>query len=181
MATRATNQQPPSLTYRTIQSLRAGEDKVNFMGVVTSFTAPMKTKGSDYYCRVRLTDQTSPVMTCVLFSTNPDRLPQDTQCAVGDVMCLQGIKINSFQERTQGVLFSKTQGMWIVFARPGRQSGQGQRGEGGGERRAFRVAVAPGKVFHASAEEERMVVELIEWAEGSSEAQPKEIVSDQTG
>ncbi len=163
-------QQRPTVTYRTLQSLRAGEDGVNIMGVVTAFTAPTKTKGPDYHCRVRLADKTSPTMTCNLFNPNSDKLPQGDQCGVGYVICLRGIKISSFQQRTQGLLVSKSPGMWVTFARPRQQSGGGAGKERGhGVQGRFAMAFTPGRAFHPSSEEERMVADLFEWAEDNED------------
>lgn len=166
--------QPRSPTYRAIQSLRPEEKGVDVMGVVTAFSPPVKTKGSDYYCRVRLADKTSPSITCLLFSPNPDRLPQESQCAVGDVVCLQGMNIVAFQERVQGILRLKSQGMWVAFSRPRQLPSQSREGGKGREQRRLKVAVPLGRIFHPQAEEERMVAELLDWVESSNELWQRE-------
>ena len=158
-------------TYKIVQSLKSGERSVNVMGVVTNFSSVVRTKGSDYYSRVRLADQSSPYfhLTVLLFNNNPDYLPHDSECSVGDVMCLQGIDIGSYNERPQGHLSSRSNGLWIVFRRPKQQSST-ERASGG---RLDWVTVR-GRSCSVSAEEKEMASQLMKWWEEASRVKATE-------
>ncbi|GMI99505.1 Protection of Telomeres 1a [Hibiscus trionum] len=63
--------------------------KVNLVGVILDFTLPQKTKGTDYFCRLKIIDESNPEIPLHVFEKEMEHLP--LVAAVGDIIRLSRV------------------------------------------------------------------------------------------
>ncbi|KAH0616552.1 hypothetical protein JD844_027746, partial [Phrynosoma platyrhinos] len=90
----------PKYTYTPLNNLKS-ETVVNLYGAVKFFKPPHGCKGTDYCSVVTIVDQSNTNLTCTLFNTNKDALPQIYRN--GDIVRFHRIKVREYNGQMQGI------------------------------------------------------------------------------
>ncbi|XP_077452840.1 protection of telomeres protein 1 [Stigmatopora argus] len=134
----------PKYTYVKLRDLKAGQ-VFNVYGVVLFFKQPFKSRGTDFFSSLKITDQSEQKIRCTLFCSRMESHPQIFQS--GDIVRLHRVKAQSFNDsltliNTFGFSALTFDGTMDADTEPRSSS----------------------KTFHFTEEDRRTVTELRSWA-----------------
>lgn len=141
---------PPSrvYSYTKISDLVRSQDKVNVLGVVTTFEAARKSRGPNYFCSLEIVDQSEIPVKCVFYNTQVLLLPSN--CSAGDIICIRRITVTGPLGHLK--LLSSRISSWLLFRRESSKI----------------VPITSANSFTFTKEEKRCVQQLRSWVSSTS-------------
>ncbi|KAK6249800.1 hypothetical protein SCA6_003805 [Theobroma cacao] len=121
--------------------------KVNLIGAILDFSVPQKTKGTDYFCKLKIIDESHPKcgIPVHLFAQHMDALPQ--VASIGDIIHLSRVMMKTHEGDVYAI-FNKRFSSFALY--------EGKNGEGF---HPYQVSLR----FHAREQDEKLIADLRKW------------------
>ncbi|KAI5660283.1 hypothetical protein M9H77_29076 [Catharanthus roseus] len=131
-----------------IDAIASINQKVNLIGIVTDTSIPKQSKGTDYYCTLKIVDESKPNsgILVTFFAETTDRLPE-VQC-VGDIIQLSRVVMKTHGSEANAI-FNKRFSSFALF--------EGKHGT------SF-VPYQVSSKYHAREQDKKFIVGLRRWA-----------------